>query len=158
MPRAPAICPQCGTIFASPISINAQNATLTGITVTCPRCRAEAHIPSGVYSALNSTTLALTSERVSPEKLQQIISILESAQSKEATADEIARDIMATAPELSSVADVLPKKRNELYAFIAVLTAVISVILNQCQTNNAVSGVSEAEVQQIVDEAIESLF
>lgn len=126
--------------------------------MTCPRCHTQAHIPLGVYSALNSTTLLFTSKRVSPEKLQQIIAIFKSAKDKGASSDEVARDIRATAPELSSLADVLPKTRPQLYAFIALITLVIQFILSLCQAGNTPQDLSESDVQQIVDEAIERLY
>lgn len=158
MPRAPAICPQCDTVFASPINIDSPNAMLTGISVTCPKCRSEAYVPSGVYSALNSTTLALTSGRISLEKLSQLITIFKTARSSRAAPEDVAKEIESNVPEVASLAEALPKTRMELYVFLGVIIAVISVILATCQSMRGASGLSETEVQQIVDEAIDSLF
>lgn len=158
MPRAPAICPKCDTVFASPININAPNATLTGISVTCPTCGSKACIPPGVYSALNATTLALTWGRISPEKLSQLITIFETARSSRAAPEEVVEDIKSNVPEAASLADALPKTRMELYVFLAVIIAALSLILTTCQSMGGASGLSETEVQQIVDEAINSLF
>lgn len=158
MPRAPAICPKCNMIFASPININASNATLTGCSVTCPKCGSMANIPPGVYSALNATTLALTWGRVSPEELDQLITIFKAARSSRAAPEEVAKEIESKVPELASLADVLPTTRIQLYAFLGIIIMAMSLILATCQSMRGASGLSQAEVQQIVDDAIDSLF
>lgn len=158
MPHAPAICPKCGTIFASLINIKAANTTLTNIGVMCPKCGSEAQIPSGVYSALNATTLALTSGRISPEQLRKLIEIFESARSTQAAPEDVAKEIESNVPELATLSDVWPRTRPQLYAFVSVLIAALTFILETCESAGDGPGISESEVQQIVDDAIDSLF
>ena len=162
MPRAPAVCKTCGTIFASPFEIAAgvRNVQFVGPgeISPCPKCGGSGTIPNGVYSALNETSLAFTTGKVSAEDLERFLGLLKSARERDAAPEQVADSIKAEVPELSKVADALPKTRSELYAFLAVLIALVSVLLNTCQSDKSRSKLSETEVKNVVETTINIVY
>jgi len=125
MPCVPAVCSQCGAVFASPFDVRGENATFVGCRSTCPRCGGDAYIPDGIYSALTETLLAFTSGLVPRDGVERLREILVSARQSQRESGEVGKEIATEIPELSSVADVLPRTRNELHAFVAVIVALL---------------------------------
>ena len=57
--------------------------------------------------------------------LERLAQILREARQRNASVHEVNETIQQETPNLSTLADVLPRTRNELYAFLAiVLTAI----------------------------------
>jgi len=159
MPRVPAICNTCGTIFPSGFSVGARNVSLEDcITASCPHCGGVGQVPSGVYSALTSTALAVTAGNISESQLQRFLSILKDARKCDASPDDVAKSIRSDVPELRTISDVLPKTRSEMYAFITMLIVLLSTLLNALKPSDKSPSISEDRVQQIVDESIEKLY
>ena len=60
--------------------------------------------------------------------LQRAISIFESISAETITNEEVASKIKDELPELSSLADVLPSNRVELYAFVQTLVLILTLL------------------------------
>jgi hypothetical protein len=71
--------------------------------------------------------------------LQRAINIFEHIQKETITAEEVASKLKDELPELSSLADVLPKNRQELYAFVQTLVLILTLLVaiaNRTQSSN----------------------
>jgi len=77
----------------------------------------------------------ISSGRLSTSDLQRAIDILSRLQTPNVTPQDVANTIKTELPELSSLADSLPKTRGELYAFIQTLTLILTVMLAIADSN-----------------------
>jgi len=132
MPMMPAFCTNCGAAFSSGIFIeNCRNVAMHGnMSGPCPRCGGMGAVPNGVFNVIDGVIDIINGNRSSTALLNHVTNLLNKAITEHKSADEISENIRAETPELSSIADVLPKTRNELYAFIALLLALITFVLN----------------------------
>jgi hypothetical protein len=131
--RVPAVCNNCGTIFPSGFEAeNARNITFSGCGAgPCPVCGGNGHIPDGVNNFIGNTIEFLTGPSRSANELQRLSDILRQAQKDKASTDEIVEKIEKEIPELSSIKDLLPKTRSDLYTFIIIILTIISMILTE---------------------------
>lgn len=101
----------------------------------------------------------LESSQRSAQELTKAAQILRNAKRKGATTEEIYASIRTQLPELSSLADVLPRNRTELYAFIQlILTAIMFLIASfvskdgtQVTINRATNVINQFEQEQVVN-------
>lgn len=144
--RVPAFCDSCGTIFPSAIEVvNSINVELHGRSGPCPRCGGEGHIPDGVYNFVGNTIELLSGPSRTIFELERLAAILREARERGASWEQINKRIQDEVSELSSIKDILPKSRSELYAFIAIIIAIISLILGQLKSNAP----SKIEINQV---------
>jgi len=61
--------------------------------------------------------------------------------------EDINKTIEKETPRLASLKNFFPKSRNELYAFIALVIAIISLILGRLEQNNP----PKIEVNQVLN-------
>jgi len=80
----------------------------------------------------------------SPADLQRAIRVFQSISEATVTNEEVAAKINAELPELSSLADVLPSNRVELYAFVQTLVLILTLLAAIAIRNPGSSG----QVQQ----------
>jgi preprotein translocase subunit SecA len=88
------------------------------------------------------------------ERIQRIQQTLREVQQKQQSREEIQSTIASTAPELSSITSALPTTRVELYAFIGVLLALLTLLVTTYATLRP-SGPTQAEIDSMVSKAIE---
>ena len=157
MPRIPAICQSCSIIFQSPINIRGKRTVFMDCETSWPKCGASVPIPDGVYSAVTDTALAFTAGRVTLPKVQQLLEILKSSCRQMPATEDIADKIKTDVPELSSIGDVLPKNREQLYGFLTLIILIIGLIVSMCKPDIR-AGLTGAEVRTLVDTAIENLY
>lgn len=151
--KAPAVCNTCGTIFPSPFDILAENVGFFNIGVgPCPKCGGNGSIPDGIYSFINNTILLLSNRKRTKLELQNLVSILTEAKQKQATPQELSQIIQDELPELSSLKDIFPKTRTELYAFVAIILTIITILITSLGRNPA----TKIEINQIVNVLYES--
>lgn len=163
MPLAPAVCNKCHAIFASGFNIAGKNATLSGCTAgPCPACGGLGTIPDGVYSALSDTILAYKAGHINEAALRRLATLLESARTTEDEPQKVAERIKSDIPELASVASALPNTRNELYAFLAVLIALLTVLIDTCGPEAPPRGhdirIEKMDVEQAIDITIKNMY
>jgi len=131
MPYAKAFCDNCGLIFDSGIFLeeNAQNISLKGNKNQCPNCGNMADIPDGLFSVVNNTIELLKGPEITAQRLKSLKKIISDIRNKEITNEEITKTLTENAPELSSLANLLPKTRSELYSFLAVIATIIGMLI-----------------------------
>jgi hypothetical protein len=131
MPSIPAFCDNCGFIFNSGYSFggNVQNIQMTGNKSQCTNCGNMADIPDGLYNVVNNTINLLKGPDISVQRLKTLKRFVTDLRDKELTKEQLSKTITKEAPELSSIVDALPKTRNELYAFLAVLISLITMLI-----------------------------
>ena len=128
--RAPAVCDTCGTIFPSPLDILAENVGLVNIGAgPCPKCGGGGSIPDGIYSFIGNAILLLSDRTRTKSELQKLADILTEARQKQTTTQELSEKIQNELPELSSLKDILPKTRTELYAFALIILTIITILI-----------------------------
>ena len=158
MPSIPAFCNNCGLIFNSGFSFegNIQNIQMTGNTSQCPNCGNVATVPDGLYNITNNTIELLKGPDISVQRLKALKRFVTDLQNKELTEEELTKTISKDAPELSSIVDALPKTRNELYAFLAVIISVITMLIGTLskdeKPNITVNNVFNNYNQEFVDQ------
>ena len=130
VPRLPAICDSCGALFPSGFVLEgAASGMVSGVKAgPCPRCGGDGTIPDGLYSAASETALAFTG--LQPGQIQRFISVAQSAIRTRPEPKEVAARIKTDVPELSRIADALPRTRKELYAFLVVLLMIANLVLS----------------------------
>lgn len=106
------------------------------------------HIPDGTYRIVGDTIELLSGPQRSRADLERLAQLLRSARQRGATLDEIRVDVAREVPELASLADILPRTRNELYAFIGVVLTILTLILTQLKDDRPV----HVEVTQVINQ------
>ena len=126
----PAFCDTCGAVFRSGIVVqNSTNITFVGNRAgPCPICGGMGHIPDGVFNFVGDTIEILSAPRRTVDELSRLAKILREAREKKQGPEEVAQTIRKELPELSRLADLLPKTRAELYAFLALIIAVVTLL------------------------------
>ena len=159
MPQIPAICEDCQAIFRSGANIAAKNATFEGCAAgPCPRCGGWGRTLDGVYSALGNV-LHLLLQQPSPDVLKQIVPLLSEGVKRHLPRDEIVANIEQTTPELRAIGDSLPTTRSELYAFIAILVAVLGMLLADWRDKPEDRTEATPQViNQYIDNSIELIY
>ena len=157
MARIPAICNNCGRLFPTAIAVSGKGVAkiINCKAGPCPYCGSMGKIPNGIYSALTNMANLLASANILPLHIRQLISILDSSVHKKEDFESVSNQIKENLPELSSIADFLPKTKNELYAFITILIALATLILNTSKSETSPPTVTNTNVNIIVNKAIE---
>jgi hypothetical protein len=157
MPIVPAVCDTCGAIFSSGISIeNSTHITFAGSTAgPCPNCGARGHIPDGTYNFTQDTIELLRGPDRTVSDLERLAQILREARQRRASVDEVKETIQQEAPNLSTLADLLPQTRSELYGFIQIVLAAIALVLTQAAAQNVDIQDVDIDVNQVIGITIE---
>lgn len=140
----PAFCDTCGIIFRSGIVVkNSTNVTFSGIPAgPCPACGGTGHVPDGVFNFVGNTIEILSAPQRTVEQLSRLARILREAQEKRQNPDQIAETIRNEVPELTRLADLLPKTRTELYSFLALIVTVITLLMQVGQGDSKATNVT----------------
>jgi hypothetical protein len=112
MHALPAICDNCGAIFASPaivLGAGASNVQVSGSRVgPCPACGNQwARIPDGTYDTVRGTLRMLLKDPASAEELQRLADISHTAWEVDADQATVADQIEAEVPGLRGFAQSL---------------------------------------------------
>lgn len=114
-------------------------------------------IPDGTYEITGSVIRLLAGSHRTRAQLQSIAIAIDAARkSLEQPAKAIAQ-VKQAAPELSSIADVLPQTRNELYAFLSLILAALGVLIAAASLFKD-DKPSEEKIQKMVNESIEKAY
>lgn len=132
----PAFCDSCGLIFKSPIALgnNVSNVSIQGAKVVCPNCRNIARIPDGIYNSIKNGIEFVSGPDISVKRLKDLSQVIQNIRDQNLTNNEVEKIIKEDAPELQKLADVLPKTRNELYAFLAIILSILTLLISQCES------------------------
>ena len=126
----PAFCDTCGAVFRSGFAVeNSTNITFVGNrSGPCPVCGGMGHVPDGVFNFVGTTIEILSAPQRTIDELSRLAKVLREAREKNRSPEEVAQTIRKEVPELSGLADLLPKTRAELYAFLALIVAVVTLL------------------------------
>ncbi len=153
MPQIPAVCEKCAVLFPSPIDLREGiTSTLLSIVVQCPRCGGDGKILDGVYKALQNS-VALLRNIPPATDIRQLLAVVESVKRQCLPPEEVTQKISQTAPELSTIADCLPKTRVELYACLTFLVIFLSSVLSAGKNS-----FTEAELRRFGDVAVQKCY
>ncbi|MEO0574991.1 MAG: SEC-C metal-binding domain-containing protein [Pseudomonadota bacterium] len=152
-----ALCYNCKGIFSSPHIIGGSGSIMmAGNTLgPCPSCGGTGGIFNGVYDCAKNTIDLLTSPSINEHHLERLRKILVDTRSKELPIEAVELEIDTQVPELRSLKDVLPRTRNELYAFAGlVLGILVAIGGGASKLIESETSLTEAEVSQIVEQAL----
>lgn len=137
MAQVPAICDSCGLIFTttSVIGGDAAGVTFIGCSIECPRCGAMARIPDGAYNFIGKSIELLRGSNSSIEQVRKLQALLQNAQQRQEDPEKLSQVIQQELPQFSSLSDILPKNRTDLYAFITILLTIVGMILAAWKDN-----------------------
>jgi hypothetical protein len=80
---------------------------------------------------------------------------LRRAQASDATADEVKGAINEIAPELNSVADLLPQNRGELFGAIQAICGILGVLMASYAIYfSPQQGITKEQMQEVMEKAI----
>lgn len=148
----PAFCDTCATAFNSGIFVeNSMNLSFTGNKAgPCPSCGGMGHIPDGVFNFINNTIEVLSAPERTILELTRFAQILREAKAKTETREQVVSRIEQEVPALSSLGNLLPKNRSDLYAFITIVLAAISLFNQTLPTQNSTTIIVTQVIQQVI--------
>lgn len=154
-----AVCRSCGLMFSNPNLVGGSGGRITFVGSTvgpCPHCGGVGEIFDGVYDLASNTVRLLDSVHASPHQLRALQTIFLAAKQKRQSADDVADEVEKEIPELKTLRDVLPKTRNQLYTFCALIGAAITTMVNGGYALMEDStALTEQDVRAIVEQALD---
>jgi len=130
MPAIPSYCNKCKIVYNSGIFIGGGIAELYGNTSTCPVCGSTNRIPDGLYNFIDNTINLVNSPYLTLGSLRRIKKSLVNIQKQNLEVVDIKDKINKEIPELNSLVDTLPRTRIELYEFLLVILAVLTLAIS----------------------------
>jgi len=110
------------------------------------------HVPDGVFNFIGSTIEILSAPQRTIEELTRLALILREAKTKQQSTEQVSAQIKQELPGLSSLAELLPKNRGELYGFLALVLAAIQLLTQSPQPAQNIT----INVSQVVEKTLES--
>jgi hypothetical protein len=155
VPPVPAICRDCGAVFAAPniFQGEALNVTMIGNTVSpCPRCGGTGEIPDGVYDFVGDTIRVVANSGYSRQQLERLAALVAQARGARTPAAEVVATLEREAPELSELAKrlLVPKTPADLAGWLMLLLMVLQIFLARPSPD-----ISEKEVERLTEQAVE---
>lgn len=152
MPMVQAFCDTCGTMFPSGIFVENSTISLFGNKAgPCPKCGGMGHIPDGIFKFIGNTIEILSAPQRTLQELIRFANIINEAQKKKYSSEEVIEKVKRDTPEFSSITDLLPKNRGELYAFLALLLTMIQ-ILTQFSENPSQNITNNINITQVIEQ------
>ncbi|MDM7948968.1 SEC-C metal-binding domain-containing protein [Hydrogenophaga sp.] len=155
MPAVPAFCDTCGTVFSSGIFVeDSMHISLSGNKAgPCPRCGGMGHVPDGVFNFIGNTIEILSAPERTVSELIGLAKILQEARRKGEDKEEVTARIEKELPSLSTLAKLLPTNKSELYGFLGVVIAAVSLYTQSPEKPPSQTIVNVTQiVQQVTNE------
>ena len=149
MINLPIFCNSCGTIFPSGNVVEKLTDKIDDISGSCPFCGEFGQVPSGIYNFIGHTIELLTGQDNTIDELNKLSVILRNYQDKESGINEIRQQIKQEVPELTSIADLLPETRQNIYQLIQIILFVITIIITLTLEGQQGSITAETIVAQL---------
>jgi Predicted metal-binding protein related to the C-terminal domain of SecA len=125
----PVFCNSCGAIFPSGIVVENLTDKIDDISGSCPLCGEFGQVPSAIFNFIGHTIKLLTGPDKTIDELNKLSVILHNYQDKESGIVEIREQIKQEVPKLTSIADLLPETRQNIYQFIQIILFIITIII-----------------------------
>jgi uncharacterized protein YecA (UPF0149 family) len=100
------------------------------------------HVPDGVFNFVGNTIEILSAPQRTVNELSRLAKILREAREKKQSPEQVAETIRKEVPELARLADSLPKTRAELYSFLALIIAVITLLTQGGQSGDKTTNIT----------------
>jgi uncharacterized protein YecA (UPF0149 family) len=107
------------------------------------------HVPDGAFNFVGNTIEILSAPKRTIDELSRLAKVLREAQEKKRSREEVTEAIRKEVPELAGLGDLLPQTRGELYAFLALIVAVIALLT---QGNQSGSNTTNITVEQTINQ------
>lgn len=107
------------------------------------------HVPDGVFNFVANNIEILSAPQRTVDELSRLAKILHEAREKKQSPEQVAEAIREEVPELAHLADLLPKTRAELYALLALIVAVITLLTQGGQMGG---NTAEITINQTINE------
>jgi hypothetical protein len=123
----PAICDNCGAVFPSGFAVS--GTVIRCKSGPCPACGSTGSVPDGTYQIAGNVIRLLAGPQKTINQLHSLVAVVTEARKIVKEPNSALEKIKREAPELSSIADALPKTRNELYGFLTLILMIIGTII-----------------------------
>lgn len=160
MPPIPAVCERCGALFLANNLIGVQAGGVATVSFVnsrvgpCPSCGGTGLIPDGLYEVTNTLVRRLSDVRV--DDLVRLRDILRESQQKPRVApDEVVDQIEQAVPAVSGLRALLSQGGTPLATWITLLLMIVTMLLDRCEADDEKEALSEDQVEQIVQDALE---
>lgn len=87
-------------------------------------------------------------------ELERLAQVIRQARKQGSSVEELRATIQTETPELATLADLLPKTRTELYAFLAIVLAAIQILLAMSANEGIDIPDVDVNVQDVIDVTI----
>jgi len=147
----PAICDNCGVFFNSSfMGDGALGTTFVNCGAgPCPNCGGTGHIPDGIYNFIGDTIEFLSGPQRTVDELKILAEILNKAKRDKYSPQKLNEEIEKELPQfLSILKKILPKTKAEFYAFIGLILAAITILINSANYFSD-KKISKNEIQEI---------
>lgn len=117
MPRLPAACASCGTLYASPLRARGPEAdTAFEVPVPCPSCGSGGRVPAEVLARLTGLVGTLSQAAPAEERLEAFLEEAEEAFREAGSREDAVLDALRVDPGLGRLAGGVPGGSPELMA------------------------------------------
>lgn len=152
--QIPAFCNNCGKAFPSGIAFGSNSTNITlrnNRSGPCPHCGGMGHVPDGKFNFIKNTIEIISAPERTIAELRQLEFILREAKEKNQRPEEVKARVKKELPKLSGLANLLPKNKDQFYAFVSMVMAVImfakpdspsSTTINHININQVIQQIS----------------
>jgi len=136
MPRIPAYCPNCGSIFPSPVALGGgARVVMENVSTNCPRCGGMARMDGEFFGAEDAIHI-IRSSLLTPDRLQAFARMLREAYETEQSLEETKKKAAEIDPALGRAVESLGKGGNR---FLRTSLLFLMLSLSQCKYDVKVS-------------------
>lgn len=161
MPMIPAFCDACGHAFPSGIfAENCLHLTLSGNrSGPCPQCGSMGTVLEGIFDVTKDLIEIVSAPAWTYQKIKRVEEIFTKLQGGEISERTARGSLLEEDPELSTLLDVLPKTRPQLYAFLGLILMALTLVLSRCSTADQSNkeGFQKPDLQYVLNEAVSEL-
>jgi len=104
------------------------------------------HTPDGVFNFVEGVIEVVSAPQRTVDELTRFAEILRTARERRESADDVSSRIKRELPSLSAIADLLPKDRNQLYGFLGVLIAGVTLAVQLMQNQQPTTSITINQV------------
>lgn len=145
--RIPAICNDCGTIFASGFAMDATSAvSMNGVTSgPCPKCGGKGHIEDGVYRITEKVIELFSNPETTIEELYNLKDILNEYQNDSINYDEFVDRVEKGTPNLNPLLEYIqPKTRAEKFQYgLMIIGAALNLYIPILSNNEPTTNINQ---------------
>ena len=143
----PAFC-DCGNVFPSPFSFDGGAVEIENCRVTCPKCRALARVPDGIFEIVGNTLKVLSAPERTVHELNRLAKILADARQSPERAADLEKTIADELPAYAFLQDWIPKTLADRQGYIVIVISLIALILQARNSGKPTQSITPEQVIQ----------